>query len=141
MVRGQIGIVPARHSILSAVHRQTFASLLEPAHYGYQRGRYRVLQRKRLAEGLSGRQINAEVGTLRAILRHYGRWRILRGDSECYRSDQMWGRALSREEEARLLEALGQSRSPALLSLLCSQLGRGLAVVRESLASSRQHPH
>jgi len=28
------------------------------------------LQRKRRAEGLSGRQINAEVGTLRAVLRY-----------------------------------------------------------------------
>jgi transposase len=32
------------------------------------------LQRARKADGLSGRHINAEVGTLRAILRYYGRW-------------------------------------------------------------------
>ena len=37
------------------------------------------LQRKRQAEGLSGRQINAEVGTLRAILRHFGIWSHISG--------------------------------------------------------------
>src|SRR5689334_9712592 len=33
-----------------------------------------TLQRKRQGEGLSGRQTNCEVATLRAILGHYGLW-------------------------------------------------------------------
>ena len=37
------------------------------------------LQRLRQEHGLSGRQINAEVGTLRAILRYHGHWARISG--------------------------------------------------------------
>jgi hypothetical protein len=41
------------------------------------------LQRLRQAKGLSGRQINAEVGTLRAILRYHGHWSRISAESGC----------------------------------------------------------
>jgi integrase len=72
------------------------------------------LQRKRQAEGLSGRQINAEVGTLRTILRHYGKWAQISGRIKMLSQRSDVGRALSQEEEERLLDAIAQSRSPSL---------------------------
>jgi integrase len=84
------------------------------------------LQRKRKAEGLSGRHINAEVGTLRAILRYYGRWAFISARVRMLPQRSDVGRALAREEEARLLEAIGQSRSPSLYPLFVLSLDAGL---------------
>ena len=84
------------------------------------------LQRRRLADGLSGRQINAEVGTLRAILRHYGRWAYISGRIKMLPQRSNVGRALSREEEARILKAIGESYSPALYPFFVLSLDAGL---------------
>ncbi len=84
------------------------------------------LQRKRKSEGLSGRQINAEVGTLRAILRYYGRWAYISGRVTMLAQRSDVGRALSREEETRLLAAIGESRSPALYPFFVLSLDAGL---------------
>ncbi|MGO9060820.1 MAG: tyrosine-type recombinase/integrase [Candidatus Binataceae bacterium] len=84
------------------------------------------LQRKRRSQGLSGRQINAEVGTLRAILRYYGRWAHISGRVKMLPQRSDVGRALSREDEARLLEAIGQSRSPSLYPFFILSLDSGL---------------
>jgi integrase len=84
------------------------------------------LQRKRQAEGLSGRQINAETGTLRAILRHYGLWGNIAGRVRMLRQRSDVGHALSRDEEQRLLDAIAQSRSPALYPFFVLSLDAGL---------------
>jgi integrase len=84
------------------------------------------LQRKRKAADLSGRQINAEIGTLRAILRYYGRWAHISGRVTMLPQRSDVGRALSRQEEERLLEAIGQSRSPALYPFFVLSLDAGL---------------
>jgi integrase len=84
------------------------------------------LQRKRKAEGLSGRQINAGVGTLRAILRYYGRWAHISGRVSMLPQRSDVGRALSRQEEERLLDAIGQSRSPSLYPFFVLSLDAGL---------------
>jgi integrase len=84
------------------------------------------LQRKRQAAGLSGRQINAEVGTLRAILRYYGLWAPFSGRVKMLRQRSDVGRALDLEEEHRLLEAIKQSRSPALYPFFVLSLDAGL---------------
>ncbi len=84
------------------------------------------LQRRRLAEGLSGRQINAEIGTLRAILRHYGRWAYISGRIRMLPQRSDVGRALSQEEEGRILRAIGESRSPALYPFFVLSLDAGL---------------
>jgi integrase len=85
-----------------------------------------ALQRKRKAEGLSGRQINAEIGTLRAILRYYGRWAHISGRVTMLPQRSDVGRALTREEEARLLQAIGESRSVALYPFFVLSLDAGL---------------
>jgi integrase len=84
------------------------------------------LQRKRQTEGLSGRQINAEVGTLRAILRHYGRWAYISGRVRMMRQRSDVGQALGREEEQRLLDAIGSSRSPSLYPFFVLSIDAGL---------------
>src|SRR5229473_3570266 len=67
------------------------------------------LQSKRKSQGLSGRHINAEVGTLRAILRYYGRWAYISGRVTMLPQRSDAGRSLTQNEEARLLEAIGHS--------------------------------
>ena len=94
------------------------------------------LQRRRKAEGLSGRQINAEIGTLRTILRYYGRWAYISGRVTMLPQRSDVGRALGREEEGRVLEAIGQSRSPALYPFFVLSLDSGL---RPSETRSLRH--
>jgi integrase len=84
------------------------------------------LQRKRLAAGLGPRAVNAEVQVLRQILKHFGLWSSMQGRVSFLRERHDVGRALSREEEARLLEAAGKSRSPALLPRLVLALETGI---------------
>jgi integrase len=84
------------------------------------------LQNRRKGEGLSGRQINAEVGTLRAILRYYGRWPYISGRVTMLPQRSDVGRALSREDEERLLSAIRASRSPSLYPLFVLSIDAGL---------------
>jgi integrase len=84
------------------------------------------LQNKRKADGLSGRQVNAEVGTLRAILRYYGRWPYISGRVTMLSQRSDVGRALDREDEERLLSAIRGSRSPSLYPFFVLSLDAGL---------------
>jgi len=60
------------------------------------------LQRKRLAENKSPRTVNYEVHALRLILKHYNLWHPLADKVRMLKGERQPGRALSREEEARL---------------------------------------
>jgi integrase len=84
------------------------------------------LQRKRKAQGLSGRHINAEIGTLRAILRYHGRWAFIFSRVTMLPQRTDVGRALSRDDEAKLLQAVGESRSPSLYPFFVLSLDAGL---------------
>jgi len=84
------------------------------------------LQRRRQEEGLSGRQINAEIGTLRAILRYHGQWSRMSGRIRMLRQNVEAGRALAIEEIDRLLDAIRSSRSPALYPFFLFSLDAGL---------------
>lgn len=85
-----------------------------------------ALQRARQAEGLSGRQVNAEVGTLRTILTHYGLWAPISRRFKMLKQRCDVGQALSREDERKLLAAIAQSRSPALYLFFALSLDAGL---------------
>jgi integrase len=85
-----------------------------------------ALQRKRQGEGLSGRQINCEVATLRAILKKHKLWNVIAEDVKWLGERTDTGRALSAEDEARLLEAMTQSTSPALYPFFILSLDAGL---------------
>jgi integrase len=84
------------------------------------------LQRKRQSEGLSGRQINCEVATLRAILNHYGLWAGVAHRVKMLRERSDTGRALSVEDEHKLLNAVAQSTSPELYPFFVLTLDAGL---------------
>ena len=84
------------------------------------------LQRKRQTEGLSGRQVNCEIATLRAILKHYGLWASISGRVKMLRERVDTGRALSMEDERKLLDATAHSPSAALYPFFVLSLDAGL---------------
>jgi len=67
------------------------------------------LQRKTDAEGRAGRTINYEVGTLRQILKHFGLWAAFSDRIKSLRECQDAGRAMSREDVSRLIQAISAS--------------------------------
>lgn len=85
-----------------------------------------ALQQKRLATGLGNRAVNAEIQVLRQVLKHFGVWANLQGRIRFLREPHDTGRAVSHEEETKLLEAAGKSRSPALLPRVVLALETGL---------------
>ena len=84
------------------------------------------LQRKRQAEGLSGRQVNCEIATLRTILKRNRLWAEIAPDVKMLRERSDTGRALSLEDEGKLLDAIAQSPSPALYPFFVLTLDSGL---------------
>ncbi len=84
------------------------------------------LQRKRLAQGKSPRTANYEVHALRLILKHFNLWWPLADKVRMLRGERQPGRALSREEESRLLGAIHKGGSPALLPLFVVSIDSGL---------------
>lgn len=83
-------------------------------------------QASRKREGASGRTINMEVGTLRAVLRKHRLWAAIQPDVKPLRARSDIGKALSRDEESRLLAAARQSRSRSLHPALVIAIHTGL---------------
>jgi integrase len=71
----------------------------------------REYQKKRLAEGAQGRTINIEIGVLRQVLKANECWQPLDGKVKTLYERKDVGRALTPEEEYRLLEAAHKSDS------------------------------
>lgn len=71
-------------------------------------------QAERLEKGAAPKTVNLEVGTLRAILRKNRLWASIQPDVRMLRTREDIGRAISRDEEAALLEACRASRSRSL---------------------------
>ena len=89
-------------------------------------------QQKRLAEGASPKTINLEIGTLRAVLRHHGLWADIQRWVKMLPANEEIGRALSTEEERRLLDACAKSRSRSLspFVVLAMETGARYGVLR-----------
>jgi integrase len=68
-------------------------------------GRIASYQAKRKAEKASARTLSKELQVLRMILKRHKLWANLQGDVKFEREQDEVGKALSREDEARLLEA------------------------------------
>jgi integrase len=85
-----------------------------------------ALQQRRSALGLGNRTANAEIQVLRQILKHFGLWANLQGRVRFLREPRDTGRAVSHDEELRLLQAAAGNRSPALLPRLVLALDTGL---------------
>ena len=86
----------------------------------------RSYQTRRLATGVSTRTVNIEVGALRTVLKAHRLWAPMSDAVEMLRERKDVGRALSYEDEKRLIEAAGKRESPALLPLLIVTLDTGL---------------
>jgi hypothetical protein len=95
-----------------------------------------ALQKKRESEGRSGRTVNYEIGTLGHIMKRPGLWASIRERIKNLRERHDIGRALSGEDERKLLEAVGRSDSPSLLPLFVLTLDTGL---RAAEARSLRH--
>ncbi len=72
-------------------------------------------QQARQSEGASNRTVNIEVGILRGVLKRAGLWARVQPNVEMLPERDDAGRALTAEEEARLLAECGKSRSRLLL--------------------------
>jgi integrase len=83
-------------------------------------------QAKRLREGMAARTINLEVGALRVTLKTHRLWGTIADGVEMLRERKDVGRALSREDEGKLIDAIRRSRSPALFPLFAITLDSGL---------------
>jgi hypothetical protein len=94
------------------------------------------LQRELATAGFASRTINVQVAVLRMILRHAGAWGSIAGHVRMLRERQDVGRAISRADEQRLLDAIRQSPSPALLPLFVPSIDTGL---RASETSALRH--
>jgi integrase len=71
-------------------------------------------QAERVERGAAPKTVNLEVGTMRAILRKNRLWASIQPDVRMLRVREDVGRAITREEEAALLNACGTSRSRSL---------------------------
>ncbi len=85
--------------------------------------RYQAVRRR---EGASGRTVNMETGTLRAILRKHRLWAAIQPDVRPLAARTDVGRSLSKDEEARLLSSAKQSRSRSLYVAILLSIHTGL---------------
>lgn len=85
--------------------------------------RYQAARKK---ENASARTINMEVGTLRAILRKHRLWANIQPDVRMLKTRNEIGRALTEDEQHRLLTASKKSRSRSLYPAVLLSLHTGL---------------
>jgi len=83
-------------------------------------------RRKRLAAGVTNRTVNYETGALRGVLRQYGLWGPIADRVKALPERHDVGRAISSEDESKILAAASVSRSPALLPLVVISLDSGM---------------
>lgn len=85
-------------------------------------------QRARVADGVSNRTVNIEVGCVRGILKRAGLWQhiVQQLPGLKLRENNDVGRALSPEDDRKLLAAAKASKAPSLLPLYTISLDAGL---------------
>jgi integrase len=79
-----------------------------------------------LGEGAAAKTINLEVGTVRAILRKNRLWANVQPDVNMLSAREEVGRAISTDEEARLLAECAASRSRSLYPAVTVALATGM---------------
>ena len=83
-------------------------------------------QKSRLKAGASPKTINLEIGTVRAILRRHRLWAGMQPDVKMMSVHETAGKALTEDEERRLLDACRTRRSRALLPVVTLALHTGM---------------
>ena len=95
-------------------------------------------QAARLQEGAAPKTVNLEVGTVRAVLRKNRLWFAIQPDVRMLRVSDDVGRAISREEESKLLEACQASRSRSLYTAVVLALNTCMRYSELRLLNWRQ---
>jgi integrase len=85
-----------------------------------------AFQAQRKKDGVSNRTVNMAVGSLRAILRKHRLWANIQPDVKPLKVKNEIGRALSADEQQRLLTACKKSRSRSLYPAVLLSLHTGL---------------
>lgn len=84
-------------------------------------------QRKRLADGVTNRTVNYEVGALRGILKKFRLWNErIAADVSMLKETHDVGKSVSLEDEEKLIAAARGSRSLSILPLLCLSIDTGM---------------
>ena len=83
-------------------------------------------QSLRLGQGVGPRTVNYETGCLRGILKLYGRWGAIADHVHSLREKREVGKAISADDEKKLLVATKGSRSLALFPLFVLSLDTGI---------------
>jgi integrase len=83
-------------------------------------------QHQRLKDKAAPKTINLEVGTIRAILRRYRLWANVQPDVRMLPTPDDIGKALSLEDEKKLLDGCAESRSRSLLPAVLLALNTGM---------------
>lgn len=83
-------------------------------------------QSERLKAGASPKTVNLEIGTIRAVLRKHRLWAAIQPDVKMLRASGEIGRAITRQEEARLFDACRESRSRSLLPAVALALSTAM---------------
>src|SRR5262249_17893296 len=83
-------------------------------------------QKARLKAGAAPKTINLELGTLRAVLRRHRLWANMQPDVKMMPVREKTGKALTADDEQKLLHACGTLRSRALLPIVTLALHTGM---------------
>ena len=83
-------------------------------------------QARRKREEVSNRTVNLELGVLRSILRRYRMWEAISADVDFLKENPSPGRALTAEEETRLLDAASKSRCRSLYPVIMLAINTGM---------------
>ena len=83
-------------------------------------------QVRRKRNGVANRTINLELGVLRSILRRYRMWEAISPDVDFLKENPSPGRALTADEEARLLDAASKSRCRSLYPVVMLAINTGM---------------
>jgi hypothetical protein len=94
-------------------------------------------QKCRLKASAAPKSINLDVGTLPAILKRHRLWAHLQPDVRMMPVHETVGRALTADEEERLLQASSSLRSRMLLPIVTLALHTGGAVAKSNLGGSK----
>lgn len=87
-------------------------------------------QRTRQSDGVTSRTVNLEVGVLRSILRRYRMWEAISPDIDFLKENASPGRALTADEERRLLDAASRSRCRSLYPVVMLAINTGMRRAR-----------
>ncbi len=85
-----------------------------------------VYQTRRKRDGVSNRTVNLELGVLRSILRRYRMWEAIAAEVDFLKESPSPGRALTSDEETRLLAAVSKSRCRSLYPVVMLAINTGM---------------